>query len=114
MFRFLLFVFSPLLVIALGIYSWTLHRRIIQRLRTNHAVVWESLGKPTLFDLWLAPACFWGRGYFAWLLSGSYKGCGDEELTILGNRHFDIFALLCCFLLIWPAVAWFGGYLHAR
>src|SRR5215470_6814697 len=110
--RVLLFIVLPTALVVAAFVSWRLHSQITKRLRSNHGATWESLRRPTPFQLWLAPNWYWS--YFWWLLQGRYYALADPELTALGRKHYALFLLVCSLLLVWPICAWFAGYLLVR
>jgi hypothetical protein len=113
--RVVLFIVLPTAFVIASVINWRLHSQITRRLRSNHAGTWESLGRPSSFQLLLAPLWFWApRSYLPWLLQGRYEALADSQLSALGRKHYALFLIICCLLLAWPICAWFAGYLQAR
>jgi hypothetical protein len=113
-------VVSPIIFVVLAIVGYRLNGRLIGCLRSRHQSVWVDLGRPTIAGALLTVGMSWSvlstgrRSYVSWLFGRGYDGLDDPELSALGAQHEAFTWVLVALVLLWVAVAWFGGYIHAR
>jgi hypothetical protein len=115
-----LFFLATGLLVALGAVSWSLHMRLLRRLRSHYAQAWTDLGMPTAWNGIASQGwswALWGRGgnsYDAWLWKGLYRTLNDAELTNLGDKLQRLNWCVIASLYVWVACAWFSGFISGE